>query len=252
MNFIKDDKVMMFKIISVNQHSYQCKLIENWGLDIDGELLFTELTRKKTRIKPNKILKIDSIQPLRIVDERSELLNLTKVQIEDDEIKECQNRYNNYRILDSILRGISCKFDEDMQSLYQHIILPILDINTTPLDTLIETNFTELDISNEIKDKLIDDVTNRVLKKDVKIYCELKIKCYHQNGINNIIEALTDGHKKGMKIYIEAAPIYILSYQTKDIDLGKQLIEDSIHKIKTKIESLNGHIDIGTINYQGV
>ena len=36
MNFIKDDKVMMFKILNVGEHSYQCKLIENWGLDIDG------------------------------------------------------------------------------------------------------------------------------------------------------------------------------------------------------------------------
>jgi translation initiation factor 2 alpha subunit (eIF-2alpha) len=252
MNFIKDDKVMMFKILNVGEHSYQCKLIENWGLDIDGELLFTELTRKKSRIKPNKMLKIGSMHPLRIIDEESELLSLTKVQIEIDEIKECQNRYNKYRILDSILRGISCKFDEDMQSLYQHIILPILDIDTTPLDILIESNFTNLDVSDEIKDKLEYDVADRVLKKDVKINCQLKIKCYHENGINLIIEALKDGHKKGMKIYIETAPIYILSYQTRDEDMGKQLIEDSIQKIKAKIEAFNGQINVGTINVQSV
>ncbi len=246
----KEDTVVMCKITSVNAYGYGCKLIECWGYDLDGELLFTDITKKKLRIKPNKIFSIGKILPLRIINKTEQIISLSKVQIDKDETSECTARFTKYRNLDSILQGISHKYHKDIQDLYTTIVYPILNDDTAPLDILIESierDFDNLIEDHDISIKLHDDIIDRFLKKKVKMTCKIKLISYDINGVNVIKEALAYGAQPSLSIYLDSPPNYVICYETKDQDFGREYIGKTTEKIKEKMLELGGSVVIGEI-----
>lgn len=246
----KENSIVMCKITSINDYSYGCKLIENWGYELNGEILFTDITNKKMRVKPEKFFTINKILPLRIIHKTDKIISLSKIQIDKDENAACTEKFTKYRILDSILQGITHIYNKDINDLYNTIIYPILNDTETPLDTLI--NSIDRNFDNMIEDELIviklrNDINDKFLKTKVKMICKLKLTSNAMNGVNIIKEALTYGAQSSLSIYLDSPPNYIITYETKDQDYGRKYIGTTVEKIRDKMLELGGMITVGEI-----
>ncbi len=241
---VKEGKVVMCKVTSIKDYGYQCQLLENWGYNIEGELLFTEITRKKLRFKPDKLLSIGKTLPLRITDMIDDIVILSKIQIDNEEIEECQERYMKYRILDNIIHGVAYNLQKDLEELYENMIRPLIQEEKTPLDILLESIDRDFDNfyqrNDLIKDKLKEDLRTKVLQKNVKLQAHIELKCYTKDGINAIKNSLRQGINDNIHIYLDSAPNYVITYETKDQNHGRQIIKETIYKIKQKIVENGG------------
>ncbi len=247
----REGKVVMCQVTSVKDFGYECQLLENWGYNLEGELLFTEITRKRRlRCKPNRLLSIGKTLPLRITDVMDDLISLTKIQIDREEIEQCEERYDKYRTLDTIMRGISYTMEKDIDELYINIVRPLLQEERTPLDILIDTieqDFVNIDCDLKVRGKLKEDIKAKVLNKKVKMYVTIKMTCFEPDGVNRIKSALKQGQNDSLTIYLDSAPNYVISIDTKDQETGKVLIQDSIEKIKDSITKNGGQIDVSPL-----
>jgi len=257
-NLKTEGKIVMCKVTSITEYSYECNLLENWGLPLIGELQFTQLTRKKRlKVKPEKILSIGKILPLRIID-NDNVISLSKIQIDNEEIKECEDRYNKYKQLDNIMHGISYKYDKKLDEIYNNFVYPffsnededekpLLDIyvesiNNNKYDTLFESN-----IDKDIAEKIREELINKIIKKTYKLSQEIKLKCFTIEGINVIKKALLNSKKDDINMYLDTPPSYILTYETQDIENGKKYLEENVKNIEKYMKDNGGIIEISDI-----
>lgn len=250
---IQDNNVVMCRVISFSEFAYQCEILENYtDEELDAELYFKDLTRKKRlRVKPQSILQINKILPLRISDTDDQVITLSKLQISDEEINECEERYAKYKTLNNILNGIAHTLDKDLQKMYDDFIIPILNEKRTPLDILVESidrDFDDVIKDDKIKEKLKEDLTEKVIKKKVKLVQKMRINCFTPDGINTIKSALKTGEADDLNIYLDTPPYYVISYETKDIDYGRKYIKQSVEKIKQSIMENGGEIKLEDIH----
>ncbi len=243
------DKVVMCKVMSAGEFGFSCQILENWGYDIEGELFFTEITRKKLRIKPNKLLSLGKTIPLRISGMDKELVILSKIQIDKEEREQCQERFQKYKTLDNIIHGISYKLDMELEELYEMIGRPLIDNVRYPLDIYeesIDRNFDGLIDDEKVRDKLAEELRVK-LRKKVKMVCELVLKCHNRQGINAIKDSLKEGQHNHLTIYMDSPPVYVITHETKDVDDGRKLIETASKQILFKLELLGGMGNVGDI-----
>lgn len=272
--FPQIDSVMMCKVAQVNEYGVRCEILENWGNNLEGELLFSQLTRKKLRTKPSKFINIGKIMPLKVIDinEDNNHISLSKIDVDEEDKKFCEEKYTKYKTLYNILYTISNKIDKKISMLYNTIINPLFNLDDEdsdsdddsesqifekkwkhPLDILIEmmeeyNGFDKLNLNCEanILSELEETIKSKIQPKSVKIVKTLILNCYTLDGIGVIKNALLKGEKEAEKlglkveIYLDAPPRYMITCETFDIDRDNLLVQQICEKIRESIVENGG------------
>lgn len=260
------DSVTMCKVLQINEYGLRCEILENWGNNLEGELLFSQLTRKKIRAKPSRLINIGKIMPLRVIDINVEncYISLSKIDVNEDEKKICEEKYGKYKTLYNILYTISNRINQEIGTLYNLIVHPLFRQSESdsesdssedyivqerngehPLDVLIrmiekkdDFGKLNLDCDSDILLHLEETIKSRIQPKLVKLVKSLVLNCFNDKGINVIKEALFNGEKEAKKldlnveIYLDAPPKYIVSCETYNSERDEKLLEKICEKIE--------------------
>ncbi|KAG1447588.1 hypothetical protein G6F56_009213 [Rhizopus delemar] len=244
--FPKVDDVVMVNVRQIADMGAYVKLLE-YG-DREGMILLSELSRRRIR-SVQKLIRVgrDEVVVVLRVDEEKGYIDLSKRRVTPEDIIKCEEKYKKSKQVHSILRHVAEKNDIALQTLYETIGWPLYKkfghaydaFKVAILDT--EAIFGGMDISKELLDELLSIIKRRMTPQPVKIRAQLDVRCTGIDGVNAIKNALKAGEEAGseevpVKITYLAAPLYVVTVDALDKELGFETIEKSIEAIKTTLD----------------
>ncbi|CAO3673646.1 unnamed protein product [Rhizopus stolonifer] len=244
--FPKVDDVVMVNVRQIADMGAYVKLLE-YG-DREGMILLSELSRRRIR-SVQKLIRVgrDEVVVVLRVDEEKGYIDLSKRRVTPEDIIKCEEKYKKSKQVHSILRHVAEKNDIALQTLYETIGWPLYKkfghaydaFKVAILDT--ESIFGGMDISKELLDELLSIIKRRMTPQPVKIRAQLDVRCTGIDGVNAIKNALKAGEEAGsedvpVKITYLAAPLYVVTVDSLDKELGFETIEKSIDAIKTTLD----------------
>ncbi|RCH84749.1 hypothetical protein CU098_004864 [Rhizopus stolonifer] len=246
--FPKVDDVVMVNVRQIADMGAYVKLLE-YG-DREGMILLSELSRRRIR-SVQKLIRVgkDEVVVVLRVDEEKGYIDLSKRRVTPEDIIKCEEKYKKSKQVHSILRHVAEKNDVALQTLYETIGWPLYKrfghaydaFKVAILDT--EAIFGDMNISKELLDELLAIIKRRMTPQPVKIRAQLDIRCTGIDGVNAIKNALKAGEKVGtedvpVKITYLAAPLYVITVDSLDKELGFEIVGKAIEAIEA---TLNEH-----------
>ncbi|RXM97577.1 Eukaryotic translation initiation factor 2 subunit 1 [Acipenser ruthenus] len=106
-----------------------------------------------------------------------------------------------------------------------------------------------LDLTEEEKNVLIDNINRRLTPQAVKIRADIEVACYGYEGIDAVKEALRAGlscstEAMPIKINLIAPPRYVMTTMTLERTEGLSVLNQAMSAIKEKIEEKRGVFNI--------
>ena len=221
--------------------------------NIEGIIPFVEFTNKRLR-SPSKVIRIGREEAMVVirVDKERGYVDLSKRRVTASLITFCEVRYSRSKIVNSILKNTSFNTSFDMETLSlktSWLLAP--NYNNDPYAAFKDlsqdrSKLDQFDIPDLVKECLFSHIKERLKTKPYKIRADIKLVCFTLEGVNSIIKALKAGESinSDLKIFLIAAPIYIINYIHEKKDIGISVVNEAIQKIKETIESLDGIFEI--------
>eukprot|EP00899_Mesostigma_viride_P006854 jgi/Mesvir1/1616/Mv05058-RA.1 len=265
------DDVVMVQVKSIAEMGAYVSLLEYNG--IEGMILLSELSRRRIR-SISKLIKVGQQQPVMVlrVDKEKGYIDLSKRRVSSDDMAACEERFNNSKLVHSIMRHVAETQTCDLEELYQTIAWPLYrkyghaveafkQIVADPdaiLGTLEKTiTIEELDgskttktvpaLSPDIKEELVKNIKRRLTPQALKIRAEIELTCFRYDGVLHIKSAMRAGEAVGseahkLKIKLIAPPLYELTTHTLDKESGMKLLTDAIAATQAVIEENKGKL----------
>jgi len=245
---------VMAKVESFTEYCVNVTLVEYSGLS--GALQFSELSNKRLRQAPHKILLVGKLEPLQVlkVDEQKGYIDLSRKGLTNEEKKACEDKFNKSKTVHSIISHLSTQFHCSMEDLFKTIVWPLSkhEEYSHPFDLFqasicIPELLDSLKISANVKNVLIQLINRRLGSHQVKVQATVEVTCFTHEGIEAIVPALQAGENVGgstdpIKIAVVATPLYSISTHIKASEKaqGIELLQKSIREIKKEIEKRSG------------
>lgn len=245
----KIDEFVMVKIDSVDDLVGKVSLLEYNGKE--AVIFISDLSRKRIKSVSNHIRvgHKEVLQVLRVDKDKSNI-DLSKKNVNDDDISACIQKYKKSKIVHTILGKVSIDNNCNLLDLYTGIGWPLYDRYGHAYDAFThasmgESIFNEIDISENIKNSIMKLISHHFSRKNVKVYSEIQVTCFSYEGIDAIKESIMEGIKNTpIKAYLKSSPDYVLCLSTLDPDSGIQIINNAIEKIQTTIRCRRGDCSV--------
>ncbi|KAL6925641.1 eukaryotic translation initiation factor 2 subunit alpha [Hanseniaspora valbyensis] len=261
------DDVVMVNVQQIAEMGAYVKLLEYDN--IEGMILLSELSRRRIRSiqKLIRVGKNEVVVVLR-VDKEKGYIDLSKRKVSSEDIIKCEAKYQKSKAVNVILRQIAEKFNEDILKLYEAIVWPLARkyghcYDAFKLSINDDTIVTKEAFGNSpiVTDEILKDVKKQVQRRMtptiLRFRSDIEVSCFNYEGIDAIKETLMrveeelsteatnneDNDEKepiSIKIKLVAAPLYVISTQCYNKNLGVQKLEEAINKITQYITKYDG------------
>ncbi|KAI1176634.1 mitochondrial carrier [Nemania sp. FL0916] len=231
------DSFVMVNVKQIADMGAYVKLLEYDN--IDGMILLSELSRRRIR----------SIQKLIRVG-RNEVV-VRRVGPED--IVKCEERYNKSKMVHSIMRHVSEKTQEPIQSLYESIAWPLMKKYGHSIDAF-KFSITNPEVWNEITfpsdavaEELKSYIGKRLTPQPTKVRADIEVTCFQYEGIDAVKTALRTAEARNteenqVKVRLVSPPLYVLTSMCLDKNVGIARLEEAIRDIRTSITGAGGNL----------
>lgn len=264
------DDVVMVSVKNIAEMGAYVALLEY--NNIEGMILLSELSRRRIR-SISSLIKVGRQEPVMVlrVDKEKGYIDLSKRRVSEEDIAGCEERYNKSKLVHSIMRHVADTMDADLEDLYTHVAWPLYrkyghafeafkNIVTDPDSVLSgltkevkemegdeEVTKTVPAMTEAVKDALIKNIRRRMTPQPLKIRADIELKCFQFDGVVHIKDAMRKAEAAGteecpVKIKLVAPPLYVITTQTLDKDLGIALLETAIKACAKEIEKHKGKL----------
>lgn len=167
----------------------------------------------------------------------------------------CEERYNKSKMVHSIMRHVAEKTNTPIEELYQTIGWPLNKKYGHAVDAfkLSITNpdvFSEITFPNQVvKDELVSYIGKRLTPQPTKVRADVEVTCFGYEGIDAVKNALRCAEARNtqdtqVKVKLVSPPLYVLTSQTLDKNVGIQVLEEAINDITANIRKAGGNCTV--------
>ncbi|CAJ0961490.1 unnamed protein product, partial [Mesorhabditis belari] len=258
--FPEVDDTVMANVRQVAEMGAYVRLLEYNNKE--GMILLSELSRRRIR-SVNKLIRVGRNECVVVirVDKDKGYIDLSKRRVYAKDLIQCEERFAKAKAVNSILRHVADQLgytkDEQLEDLYNktawyfdkkerrkaacHDVFKKAIQDPTVLD--------ECDISDDIKEKLLEDIRKKLTPQAVKIRADIEVTCFAYDGIEAIKEALVAGKNCSteampIKINLIAAPLFVVTAQSTEKDDGLIAVNNALNVVKEAIEKHGGKFTI--------
>lgn len=254
------EDVVMVNVRSIAEMGAYVHLLEY--NNIEGMILLSELSRRRIR-SINKLIRIGRNECVVVirVDKDKGYIDLSKRRVSPEEVTKCEEKFAKAKAVNSILRHVGelMKFstDEQMEDLYTKTAWFFDDKYKKPGASYeafkhAVTNpeiLDELDIDEETKSVLLQNIKRRLTPQAVKIRADIEVACTNYEGVDAVKRALKKGlelstESMPIKINLIAPPLYVMTTSTLERTEGLATLNKAIASIKHTIEEAGGIFNI--------
>eukprot|EP00598_Pedospumella_elongata_P007459 CAMPEP_0184967828 /NCGR_PEP_ID=MMETSP1098-20130426/1063_1 /TAXON_ID=89044 /ORGANISM="Spumella elongata, Strain CCAP 955/1" /LENGTH=320 /DNA_ID=CAMNT_0027489337 /DNA_START=97 /DNA_END=1059 /DNA_ORIENTATION=- len=256
--FPEPEEVVIVNVTQIGEMGAYVTLLEYD--DIEGMILLSELSRRRIR-SINKLVRVNRTEIVKVirVDKEKGYIDLSKRQVDPEDVVKCEERYNKAKAVHSVLSHVAKSNDMRLEDLCAKVGWPLYakfghayDAFKIALNMDAEEPtdiFAGLDVSTELKNDLLTYIKRRLAPQPVKIRADIEVTCFTYEGIDAIKTALTEGEEKSgadcqVKIKLIAPPMYVMTCMTLDKELGLETMNHCIEVIATTIRAKGGSLDV--------
>ncbi|CAB1335491.1 unnamed protein product [Coregonus sp. 'balchen'] len=243
--FPEVEDVVMVNVRSIAEMGAYVSLLEY--NNIEGMILLSELSRRRIR-SINKLIRIGRNECVVVirVDKEKGYIDLSKRRVSPEEAVKCEDKFTKSKTeeqLESLFTRTAWVFDEKYKrpgyGAYDVFKQAVAD--PAILDCL--------DLTEEEKAVLIDNINRRLTPQAVKIRADIEVACYGYEGIDAVKEALRAGlgcstETMPIKINLIAPPRYVMTTTTLERTEGLSVLNQAMAAIKEKMEEKRGVFNI--------
>jgi len=189
--------------------------------NIEGMILFTELSRRRIR-SVHKLIRINRNEVVLVlrVDREKGYIDLSKRRVAPEDIIKCEDKYNKAKQVHAVLRYVAERRKLYLEELYEKIGWPLYRkyghaydaFKIALADDTDEDPFAEIDVPEDLKDEIKTYIRRRLAPQPVKIRSDVEVSCFSYEGIDAIRKALFAGialstESTSIKIKLIAPPM---------------------------------------------
>lgn len=149
------------------------------------------------------------------------------------------------------MRHVSERTQNPLEDLYRAIAWPLNKKYGHAIDAF-KLSITNPEVWNEItfpndvvKDELHQYIAKRLTPHPTKVRADVEVTCFGYEGIDAVKEALRQAEKRNseemqVKVKLVSPPLYVLTNQCLNKQMGIDLLENSIMDISKSIEDAGG------------
>lgn len=214
-------------------------------------------------------------------------IDLSKRRVYSKDLLQCEERFARAKAINSILRHVAEQLgyetNEQLEELYEKTAwhfdrklkkkAAAYDIFKKALTYAYcsrfrefqqhfsdPTVFDECEISDDVKQKLLEDIQKKLTPQALKIRADIEVSCFAYEGIEAVKTALAEGKKcsteempikvfasmteassaYSLQINLIAAPLFVVTAQTMERVEGIEAVNNALEVIKKSIESFGG------------
>jgi translation initiation factor 2 subunit 1 len=249
----KYPEVESFVMVNVKQIAEMGAYVKLLEYDnIDGMILLSELSRRRIR-SIQKLIRVGRNEVVVVlrVDKDKGYIDLSKRRVSVEDIVKCEERYNKSKMVHSIMRHVAEKTNTPIESLYQSIAWPLNKKYGHSVDAF-KLSITNPDVWNEVtfpsdmvKDELKSYIGKRLTPQPTKVRADVEVTCFGYDGIDAVKDALRCAEAKNtqetqVKVKFVSPPLYVLTSQCLDKNVGIQTLESAIKEIDENITKAGG------------
>lgn len=244
------DSFVMVNVKQIAEMGAYVKLLEYDN--IDGMILLSELSRRRIR-SIQKLIRVGRNEVVVVlrVDKEKGYIDLSKRRVSPEDIVKCEERYNKSKMVHSIMRHVAEKTSTPIEELYQSIGWPLNKKYGHAVDAF-KLSITNPDVWKEvefktdvIREELQSYIGKRLTPQPTKVRADVEVTCFGYEGIDAVKTALRTAEAKNtpdtqVKVKLVSPPLYVLTSQTLDKNIGIQVLEEAIKEIETNIRAAGG------------
>lgn len=252
------ESMVMVKVMNIAEMAAEVILLEY--NDIEGMILHSELSRRRIR-SIKKLIRVNKLEVVSVlrVDKDKGYIDLSKRRVSPDDVIKCEERYNKAKAVHSVLRHVADQHGIWLEDLYKKVGWPLyrkhghaFDAFSKSLlpegDERYEDVFADLDITPELKNSITTYIKRRLAPKPIKIRADIEVTCFAYEGIEAIRAALQAGldapSSSEVDIKLIAPPMYVVTTNTLEKDVGIENLNRVIEKIRTKVTESEGRLEV--------
>ncbi|GHP04894.1 eukaryotic translation initiation factor 2A [Pycnococcus provasolii] len=257
------DDVVMIQVKSIAEMGAYVQLLEY--NNIEGMILLSELSRRRIR-SISKLIKVGRQEPVMVmrVDKEKGYIDLSKRRVSAEDVAKCDDRYNKSKVVHSIMRHVAEKCSLDVETLYESLGWPLYKkyghafdafrIAVTEPDTVLNDFMTAGEdgrpaLDPNVREQLMVVIRRRMTPTPIKIRADIEMTCFAFDGVLHIKDAMRAGEATGteeapVKCQLVATPLYVLTTQTIEKDVGIKVLTDAIEAVRGKIEPAGGKMNV--------
>jgi len=257
----------MVQVKSIAEMGAYVALLEYNG--IEGMILLSELSLRRIR-SISKLIKVGRQEPVMVlrVDKEKGYIDLSKRRVSSEDISKCEDKYNKSKMVHSIMRHVAETTPANLDDLYNYFGWPLYkkyghafeafkqlvqdpesifgQFRTIPEEGG-DAVFPAVLDNAEVREALLRNIQRRMTPQPLKIRADIELTCFQYDGVLHIKEAMRAGERGGtpdcpVKVKLVAPPLYVLTTQTLEKDLGIQTLHESVKLMAGSIEGAKGKL----------
>lgn len=238
--------LVVIQIKDVSENAFVVELLEYNRQE--GMILLSDYTRSAKQsygsLKLSKHRQKNVCQVIRI-DKHGKFIDLTKKNIDNSRKIEAEQRYEKGKKLQTFLYPLCDLFNMHMEDIYKLIVWPLQKKyeNEEPYELFhnavfdFEEVFIGIEIPDDLRTKLEEEIKKRLTPQIVKIRAVLEITCLNKEAITDIKEALLlckaeSTPELPISVNLLSPPSYLLEANTMNKEKGTQVILRCMKKVE--------------------
>lgn len=199
------------------------------------------------------------------VDEEKGYIDLSKRRVSMEDVQACEDKFNKSKMVHSIMRHTceltGCDLEElnrtvawPLYKKYKHAFEAFKVIVQDP-DMILDQLTKEVDgqtvpaLTPELKEVLVKNIRRRMTPQPLKIRADIELTCFAYDGVYHIKSAMREATKASsedcqVKICLVASPLYVITTQSLDKELGIATVGKAIDYARASIEGNKGKIEV--------
>lgn len=258
--FPEVEDVVMVNVRSIAEMGAYGRLLEY--NDIEGMILLSELSRRRIR-SINKLIRVGRNECVVVirVDKDKGYIDLSKRRVSPEEVIKCEEKFAKAKAVNSILRHVGelmgYSNDAMLEELYEKTAW-FFDEKYNKSGMAYEafkhavqnqSVLDELDIDEETKQCLYDNICRRLTPQAVKIRADINVECTYYDGVDAVKRALKKGlefstESMPIKINLIAPPLYVVTTNTLERNEGLTRLNNALIAIKDEITAAKGLFNV--------
>tara|TARA_B100001248_G_scaffold238945_1_gene203878 strand:+ start:888 stop:1721 length:834 start_codon:yes stop_codon:yes gene_type:complete len=257
------DEIVMIRIDSIGEACVNVTLME---YDIEGIIIFKELWNKRLRKRNlRQAAPIGKTMPAQVMMAEeatgNNVITLTKKRITPDEIKDFSAIFSKNKQVISFIENITHTNEVKFDTLLEKIVHPLNEKYIecdepeyeSILDLLEKANqeedyefLNDLEVSEEIKQSLIDLVQKKFKPTIEKISAKIALLSSSHLGVNVIKNVLMKSEKenKDFNYYLDKTPYFNIEITTDQPHIYKKKLGKIIDKIQKDMSENEGQFKL--------
>jgi translation initiation factor 2 subunit 1 len=193
-------------------------------------------------------------------DDEKHYIDLSKRRVSSDDVAKCEEKYNDAKTVNQILRHTSelLGYDnEAFEGLYNKTawhfdrkagrsgaafeVFKKVVVNPDLLD--------ECELDEKTKEVLHNEIKRRLMPQAVKIRADFEVSCFSYEGIDAIKKAIRAGlahstEELPIQIHLIAPPTFYMTTQTMDRNEGFAVVNKALQSISDTIQADDGKFNL--------